>query len=81
MPPKNHQQTSPPGRVILYVIKLKPLIHTANKSEREDMGEPRVIRPGDNLLLRLPNGELKLVKISEGDGRGLVHVIQSILQT
>ncbi|KAG8763805.1 tRNA (adenine(58)-N(1))-methyltransferase non-catalytic subunit trm6 [Ceratobasidium sp. 428] len=34
------------------------------------MGEPRVIRAGDNLLLRLPNGELKLVKIPDGDGRG-----------
>ncbi|KAG8769967.1 tRNA (adenine(58)-N(1))-methyltransferase non-catalytic subunit trm6 [Ceratobasidium sp. 428] len=34
------------------------------------MSEPRVIRAGDNLLLRLPNGELKLVKIPDGDGRG-----------
>lgn len=38
------------------------------------MGNPRVIRPGDNLLLRLPNGELKLVKIAEGDGRGSAYV-------
>lgn len=38
------------------------------------MGNPRVIRPGDNLLLRLPNGELKLVKIAEGDGRGDVKL-------
>jgi hypothetical protein len=34
------------------------------------MGHTRVIRPGDNVLLRLPNGELKLVKIPDGDGTG-----------
>ncbi|KAG8691941.1 tRNA (adenine(58)-N(1))-methyltransferase non-catalytic subunit trm6, partial [Ceratobasidium sp. 395] len=38
------------------------------------MGEPRVIRAGDNLLLRLPNGELKLVKIPDEDGRGDVKL-------
>ncbi|KAJ1302812.1 hypothetical protein OPQ81_003118 [Rhizoctonia solani] len=34
------------------------------------MGLPRDIRPGDNVILRLPNSELKLVKIPEGDGKG-----------
>lgn len=34
------------------------------------MGQPRTIRPGDNILLRLPNDELKLLKIPDGDGHG-----------
>ncbi|KAG9102889.1 tRNA (adenine(58)-N(1))-methyltransferase non-catalytic subunit trm6 [Ceratobasidium sp. 370] len=38
------------------------------------MGDSRVIRAGDNLLLRLPNGELKLVKIPDGAGRGDVKL-------
>ncbi|KAG8730036.1 tRNA (adenine(58)-N(1))-methyltransferase non-catalytic subunit trm6 [Ceratobasidium sp. 414] len=38
------------------------------------MGESRVIQAGDNLLLRLPNGELKMVKIPDGDGRGDVKL-------
>ncbi|QRV94729.1 tRNA (adenine(58)-N(1))-methyltransferase non-catalytic subunit TRM6 [Ceratobasidium sp. AG-Ba] len=37
-------------------------------------GESRAIRAGDNLLLRLPNGELKHVKIPDGDGRGDVKL-------
>ncbi|KAG8731866.1 tRNA (adenine(58)-N(1))-methyltransferase non-catalytic subunit trm6 [Ceratobasidium sp. 423] len=34
------------------------------------MGHPREIRPGDNVILQLPNGELKLIKIPDGEGKG-----------
>ncbi|CAE6438706.1 unnamed protein product [Rhizoctonia solani] len=34
------------------------------------MGRPREIRPGDNVILKLPNGELKLIKIPDGEGKG-----------
>ncbi|CAE7132858.1 unnamed protein product [Rhizoctonia solani] len=34
------------------------------------MGHPREIRPGDSVILRLPNNELKLVKIPDGEGKG-----------
>ncbi|KAL5640408.1 hypothetical protein ACGC1H_007606 [Rhizoctonia solani] len=34
------------------------------------MGHPREIRPGDSVILQLPNNELKLVKIPDGEGKG-----------
>ncbi|CAE6447289.1 unnamed protein product [Rhizoctonia solani] len=34
------------------------------------MGRPREIRPGNNLILQLPNSELKLVKVPDGEGKG-----------
>ncbi|KAF8713644.1 Gcd10p protein, partial [Rhizoctonia solani] len=39
-----------------------------------EMGAPRDIRPGDNVILKLPNGELKLVKIPDGDGKGEIKL-------
>ncbi|KEP53186.1 eukaryotic translation initiation factor 3 62 kDa subunit [Rhizoctonia solani 123E] len=34
------------------------------------MGHPREIRAGDSVILQLPNNELKLVKIPDGEGKG-----------
>ncbi|CAE6535660.1 unnamed protein product [Rhizoctonia solani] len=34
------------------------------------MGHPREIRPGDSVILQLPNKELKLVKIPDVEGKG-----------
>ncbi|CUA72894.1 tRNA (adenine(58)-N(1))-methyltransferase non-catalytic subunit TRM6 [Rhizoctonia solani] len=34
------------------------------------MGHPRDIRPGDSVILQLPNNEFKLVKIPDGEGKG-----------
>ncbi|KAB5591871.1 TRNA (adenine(58)-N(1))-methyltransferase non-catalytic subunit TRM6 [Ceratobasidium theobromae] len=38
------------------------------------MSQPRIIRPGDNVLLSLPNNDVKLIKIPDGNGKGDVKL-------